>query len=110
MNGRLTHFELGAPDMERARAFFGQLLGWRFSPYGEGSAIDAAGQRGGLHQERPGGFTPFFAVDDLEAAILRVRSLGGEASEPTPVEPGFGRFSMCRDDQGVPFGLQQLEG
>jgi len=33
---------------------------------------------------------------------------GDQASFRTPTGRGFGRFSTCRDDQGVPFGLHQL--
>jgi predicted enzyme related to lactoylglutathione lyase len=45
----------------------------------------------------------YFMVDDLEAAVARVRELGGEADEPQPTEGG--RFSSCRDDQGARFGI-----
>ena len=54
----------------------------------------------------------FFEVEDIEAALERVRELGGEVDE-TDVEGGddsvarFGRFKLCRDDQGSPFGLHQ---
>lgn len=47
-----------------------------------------------------------FAVDDIEAAIATIRSLGGQASEvmSTPT----GRFAHCRDDQGLAFSLFQF--
>jgi predicted enzyme related to lactoylglutathione lyase len=54
----------------------------------------------------------FFAVADMESALRRVRELGGEVDE-TNVEGDessvakFGRFRLCRDDQGSPFGLHQ---
>jgi predicted enzyme related to lactoylglutathione lyase len=54
----------------------------------------------------------FFQVEDVEGAVERVRELGG-VSEETDVEGGeetvarFGRFKLCRDDQGSPFGLHQ---
>jgi predicted enzyme related to lactoylglutathione lyase len=49
----------------------------------------------------------YFRVDDIEAAVRRVRELGGEADDPGPAETG-GRFASCRDDQGLAFGLHQL--
>jgi hypothetical protein len=60
------------------------------------------------------GATPyvFFRVEDMEAALERVRELGGVVDE-TDVEGDeesvarFGRFKLCRDDQGSPFGLHQ---
>jgi predicted enzyme related to lactoylglutathione lyase len=54
----------------------------------------------------------FFAVDDIDAAVARVKELGGTVDE-VDVEGGeesqaqFGRFKLCRDDQGSPFGLHQ---
>jgi predicted enzyme related to lactoylglutathione lyase len=38
------------------------------------------------------------------------REAGGEADPPAPEEPGFGRFSNCRDPQGIRFGLHQKPG
>lgn len=110
MAGYVSHFELGRADPERARAFYGGLLGWKLSPFGEGYAIDTPGSRGGLHRAGDGeepGCTVYFAVADIEAAVARVRELGGEASDPTDVEPTFGRFAHCRDDQGAAFGLHE---
>jgi predicted enzyme related to lactoylglutathione lyase len=50
----------------------------------------------------------FFAVDDLDAALARVRELGGEL---VPFDHGedtrFGRFAFCKDDQGSAFGLHE---
>ena len=54
----------------------------------------------------------FFRVDDMEAALEQVRTLGGKV-EDMNVEGDeasierFGRFKLCRDDQGSPFGLHQ---
>jgi predicted enzyme related to lactoylglutathione lyase len=58
------------------------------------------------------GVLVFFRVPDLEAAMARVRDLGGhakalESRAEEPREGSFGRFAFCRDDQGSPFGLPQ---
>ena len=56
----------------------------------------------------------FFRVDDIDAALARVRALGGtvevldiEGDTETRSRSRFGRFKLCRDDQGSPFGLHQ---
>jgi predicted enzyme related to lactoylglutathione lyase len=49
----------------------------------------------------------YFAVDDIESAVERVRALGGTSDDPGPAIEGFGRFVECRDPQGVRFGLHQ---
>jgi uncharacterized protein len=115
MTGELAFFELGVADTERGRAFYEALFGWRFEtgPSGNGYAVTAPNVPGGMHGGDPGA-TPylFFRVDDMEAAIRRVRELGGEVDEMN-VEGDeasiarFGRFKLCRDDQGSAFGLHQ---
>jgi uncharacterized protein len=115
MTGELSFFELGVGDVQRGRAFYEGLFGWRFGPSasGEGFTIDSAVVPGGMHGGDVGA-SPyvFFAVDDIEAAVERVRELGGVVDE-SDVEGDedsiarFGRFKLCRDDQGSPFGLHQ---
>lgn len=115
MSGELSFVELGVQDVERGRAFYERLFDWRFepSPSGEGFAIGNAGVPGGMHGGDPGAAPyVFFRVGDIESAIDRVRQLGGTV-EDADVEGDeesiarFGRFKLCRDDQGSPFGLHQ---
>jgi predicted enzyme related to lactoylglutathione lyase len=115
MTGELTFFELGVGDTDRGRAFYEALFGWRFEtgPSGNGFAISAPNVLGGMHGgDRGAAPYLFFRVDDMDAALQRVRELGGEV-EDVDVEGDeasiarFGRFKLCRDDQGSPFGLHQ---
>jgi uncharacterized protein len=115
MAGELAFFELGVDDVERGRAFYERLFGWRFElgPSGEGFTIATPTVPGGMHGgDRGAAPYVFFQVEDIEAALERVRELGGVVDE-TDVEGDeesvarFGRFRLCRDDQGSPFGLHQ---
>jgi uncharacterized protein len=118
MAGELAFFELGVGDAERGRAFYGQLFGWTFEtgPSGGGFMIAAPNVPGGMHGGDAGA-SPllFFEVDDMEAALEQVQALGGEV-EDMNVEGDeasiarFGRFKLCRDDQGSSFGLHQRPG
>jgi uncharacterized protein len=113
MTGEPTHIELGAPDAKKAKAFFGTLFGWTFEQFGDGdqAAIQTPTMRGGLHDGvTTTTLTTYFRVDDISDAVTSVRRLGGHAEDPSPEEPGFGRFSTCTDDQGIPFGLHQPPG
>ena len=115
MAGELVWFELGVDDVERGRVFYEKLFGWRFDPppSGSGFTIQSPNMRGGMHGGNPGA-SPyvFFMVDDMEAALKRVRELGGSVEE-IDVDGGeesaeqFGLFKLCRDDQGSGFGLHQ---
>jgi predicted enzyme related to lactoylglutathione lyase len=118
MTGELAFFELGVGDTERGRAFYEGLFGWTFEtgPSGGGFVIDTPDVPGGMHGGDAGAAPLlFFRVDDIEAALERVRELGGEVEE-MDVEGDedsiarFGRFKLCRDDQGSPFGLHQPPG
>jgi uncharacterized protein len=114
MAGELGYFELGVEDAERGRAFYEALFGWRFDPGpNEGFTIATPTVPGGMHgNDRGASPYLFFAVDDIDAAVDRVRELGGtiedmgaEPDEATTAR--FGRFELCRDDQGSAFGLHQ---
>lgn len=114
MDGELSFFELGVADIERGRAFYSSLFGWAFEPgpSGGGFAIGTPTVPGGMHGEDAGA-SPyvFFRVADLDAAIDRVRELGGAVDhvdhESAESVARFGRFRLCRDDQGSVFGLHE---
>jgi predicted enzyme related to lactoylglutathione lyase len=113
MHGELTFFEIGVPDSGRAQAFYSTLFGWEFPPTGEDDQVwvRTPSIKAGLHDQDPEArIAMYFSVNDIEAAVLTVRQLGGTAEEPRPEEPGFGRFTACTDDQGVQFGLHQAAG
>jgi predicted enzyme related to lactoylglutathione lyase len=113
MNGEVAWFEIGVGDTEKGRAFYEGLFGWKFEPGPNegGYMIGAPNVPGGMHGGDPGGRPYlFFEVDDIQAAIQRVRELGGDA-EDADVEGDdesqarYGRFVICHDDQGSYFGL-----
>ena len=112
MSGAVAFFELGVEDVERGRAFYEALFGWRLGrgPHG-GHTIETPNVPGGMHGgDRGAAPYVFFGVDDMDAALDRVRELGGTV-EDMDVEGDeesvrrHGRFKLCRDDQGSPFGL-----
>jgi predicted enzyme related to lactoylglutathione lyase len=99
--------EFPADDPDRARRFRTGVLGVelvdRSVDQGEGWQTAAGAPTLGVHERGKGpGDThslPYFEVDDLEAALRRVRELGGEL-----IHPGV-RWVVCRDSEGSPFGL-----
>jgi len=118
MAGELSFFEVGVEDTDRAMAFYTELFGWEFKTVEGGrggSVIEGAGVRGGIHGGDEGA-SPyvFFKVDGMDAAVARVRELGGTADavgDGTDDDPEmvrrFGRFMLCMDDQGSGFGLHE---
>jgi predicted enzyme related to lactoylglutathione lyase len=118
MAGEVAFFELGVEDVERGRAFYEGLFGWRFEqgPSGQGFTIATPNLPGGMHGgDKAAAPYLFFQVEDMEVALRRVRELGGvveemdvEGDEESTAQ--FGRFKLCRDNQGSPFGLHQRPG
>ena len=114
MAGEIVHIEIPADDTERAREFYGGLLGWEFQSYPGPSEyhMTQTGDRQGaaITNMEPGkrGTRSYFLVDDINAGSARVKELGGEASEPTPV-PSRGWFVTCTDPHGNEFGLWQVD-
>jgi uncharacterized glyoxalase superfamily protein PhnB len=108
-HGDVVYSSLWVPDVERAAAFFGSVLGWRYGPGGEprGRQVEGLGQRIGLWgDEEHNTMFLCFAVDDVAAAVERVRAAGGQAGEPTQ-EP-YGLIADCTDDQGMQFAVYEL--
>ena len=99
--------EFPADDPARARRFWSELLGGelreRSETEGRGWQTHASDTVVGVHERGTGpGDTvslPYFAVNDLAAALQRVQELGGSV-----IHPGS-RWAICRDSEGSPFGL-----
>lgn len=110
--GALCWNELATTDVERAKAFFSDLLGWAYQT-GEGgcATITNAGRRNGAirklgtHERavRPN-WLPFFTVDSLEQAAHRAERLGGHKLSPA-TRSDSGRFLVIADPQRAPFAL-----
>lgn len=103
----LSLVEFPADDPERARRFWGELLGVelgaRAEEEGEGWQTRAGSPAIGVHARGSGpgdSFSlPYFVVADVAAALGRVEALGGSV-----IHPGE-RWAICRDSEGSPFGL-----
>ena len=106
----LSLIEFPADDPDRARRFWGELLGValddRADVEGEGWQTRAGAPAVGVHVRGRGpgdSFSlPYFAVSDIGEALERVHALGGSV-----VHPGE-RFAICKDSEGSPFGLSQM--
>jgi len=99
--------EFPADDPERAKRFWGELLGEdlrvRGTEEGEGWQTRSPAPAVGVHARGRGpgdSFSlPYFAVSDIAVALERVSALGGSV-----VHPGE-RWAICKDSEGSPFGL-----
>ncbi len=92
-------------DAETAKAFYGAVLGWTFTPGSVEHGWQVAEQHLGLW----GGGEPrvdlCFRVGDLPAALDRVRAAGGTAGAVD--RKPYGDFAECVDPEGTAFQLWQ---
>ena len=110
MSSNVSHLEFGAGTAVQTGIFFSKLFGWSFHSMGGGPEgwFDTPTCKAGLHADDPQpGISIYFSVQDIEAAVVLVKQLGGTAEAISPEEPGFGRFCSCKDPEGVRFGLHQ---
>ena len=115
MAGAPVHIEIPAQDTAKGREFWSSLFGWEFEPIPgpvEYHMTRVSEQTGAAVYNNPegntGGLRVYFDVDDINASVVQVRELGGEANEPQPV-PGMGWFTGCKDAVGNDFGLWQTD-
>jgi predicted enzyme related to lactoylglutathione lyase len=115
MAGEVVHFEVPAKDADRAQRFYSGLFGWEFAPsqmpdmdYRMARINEAAGAAVFPSENDTGHPNYYHGVDDLDAALGKVRELGGSAEDKMPV-PGFGWFAACTDSEGNALHLWQAD-
>ncbi len=117
---RVVHFEIPFDEVERAKAFYGDLFGWKIAP-AEGSpgywlitTTDEEGERdvegGMMARQEPGQpIINYIDVADLDESVRRVADLGGTIVMGKTAVPKTGYFAICRDTEGNVFGLWKTD-
>jgi uncharacterized protein len=111
--GRIVWHDLVAADVERATAFYTELLGWELNFFKPGEAPDYPVIRAGGQEH--GGFVrlvgvpphwhAYVLVDDAAAAAARAVELGGRIIRHATEIPEVGRFAVLADPQGAVFAV-----
>ncbi|MDR2988206.1 MAG: VOC family protein [Nocardiopsaceae bacterium] len=106
--GDVANVTMAAPDTQRAKEFYEAVLRVPFSSAHPGAwrteettpplgIRSSQGAEPGVHLS--------YRVDDIAAAVQRVREAGGHANEPA--RKPYGLIAECVDDQGADFNLWQ---
>ena len=117
-HGAMSWNELATRDLEGAKSFYSELLGWsvKTGDVGGGTMytgifLDDERPNGGMLEmdgnwpaEVPPHWMTYFAVDDVDAAVAKVKELGGSV-DVEPQDIPVGRFSVVSDPQGGTFTL-----
>jgi predicted enzyme related to lactoylglutathione lyase len=114
--GVFSWAELATTDVEGAKRFYTDLLGWTTEPAPvEGMSYTLAkvggeGVAGIMSNHCPGGeikpqWGVYISVDDVDATARKAEELGGKVLMPPTDIPNVGRFSALMDPQGVMFSV-----
>ena len=114
MSNPTIHFEVLGKDREALKSFYTELFGWsttevesaRGDTYSLVEAVDGGigGGIGSTPDGMPGHVTFYVGVDDLEAALSKVESLGGTRMTD-PMDIPNGRIAHFTDPEGHMIGL-----
>lgn len=107
-HGDISYLTMHVVDSALTRAFYGSVLGWHFNPgrvddgWGPDDVVPMLGLHGGHDQAT---VLPMYRVDDIAAAVARVRAAGGTSTDAE--QQPYGLTAECVDDQGTHFYLGQ---
>jgi predicted enzyme related to lactoylglutathione lyase len=109
MTNVVDYYEIGSPDPEASRAFYGKLFDWTIGPQAEPAQYSMINEdRGGLWGTSAIGganWAIFYVhVDDVRAAMERAQELGATVAMPL-IDNGRIEFAHLIDPQGSRFGI-----
>jgi predicted enzyme related to lactoylglutathione lyase len=112
MANPVVHYEIMGPDGDKLRSFYGDLFGWKIEvmpqmDYGTVGPQDGVGIGGGIGSDPDGkpSVTIYIQVDDPQAYLDRIASMGGEIVQPVTEIPNVVTFAQFKDPQGNVVGL-----
>jgi uncharacterized protein len=121
MPNAIMHFEIPADDVERAKAFYAKVFGWRFESYPAGPGEDEYfmvmakdgdnGINGGLMKRKMPGqpFTNYVTVESIEHALAAAQSSGARVALPKQeIGGGMGWIAAFLDPENNLIGLHQI--
>lgn len=117
MPNSIVHFEIPADDVQRAKAFYEKVLGWKISdPWNmnyfmvETKEQGQIGINGGLMARNSPGqpFMNYIGVDSIDAYCQKVLDAGGAVVLPkTEIGQGMGWIAAFKDTEGNLMGFHQ---
>jgi predicted enzyme related to lactoylglutathione lyase len=102
----ICHIEIPAPDLEKAKAFYKQIFGWKVedSPLGRYCMFTAGDLGGGFDPDLPvadAGVRLVLKVKDIPATMREIVAAGGRAIRgKQEIGGGFGFWALFRDPNG----------
>lgn len=113
-HGAFSWSELTTTDVEAAKRFYGELLGWKFRdmemPGGHYTTcqvgdVSVAGIMKAPKPDVPVGWGCYVTVANIDDAVAQVPKLGGKVLVPIFEVPTVGRMAVIEDPQGAMLSL-----
>jgi hypothetical protein len=122
--GTFNWVDLNAKDMERAKAFYGQLFGWTFElqdtrggpPYGifflRGKQAAGVGRMSDemISQGVSSMWNTYVSTDDIDATEKAIETNGGRLMFETMTVLEAGKMNFARDPEGATFAIWEPIG
>jgi predicted enzyme related to lactoylglutathione lyase len=123
----IGHFMIPADNVDRAKHFYHNLLGWKIEPtrnpmdmaqiaemqyhdISTGAVKEGTMNTGGLYRRhRKESILNFVLVDDIDTVLAKVEKLGGRIMMPKEEIKGVGLTAMIQDSEGNVIGLWKPE-
>lgn len=113
---KIVHFEIPADDLQRAAAFYHDVLGWETSRFGEepywllrAGEDEEPGANGALVGREELHRSPVLiaGVADVDDVLRRAQRSGGQVIQGKLPVPGMGWSAYIRDPEGNTVGFFQ---
>jgi uncharacterized protein len=114
----IVWFGIPADNLQRAKAFYGDLFGWKISPFpgtqdywlidtGGADETPDAGLKKREHPHEP--ITNYISVNSVTEYSGKIEKLGGKICMPKTAVPQMGYFALCQDTKGNTFGIWESD-
>jgi uncharacterized protein len=122
----IVHFEIPANSVQKLKAFYEQVLGWKIIssgmpgmeywliqtvPTDDKGMLQRPGVNGGLYQRTPempnATQINYIAIENIDEFTAKVTKAGGKILAPKQQIPTVGWFAVAADPEGNTFGLLQ---
>jgi predicted enzyme related to lactoylglutathione lyase len=112
--GAMSHAEIPASDVEKAKAFYADCFGWTYRDIPEMAYTLFDSGNGGISGgilKKPDGYPSqmvnYIGVEDVNAASEKVKAMGGKVLQERQEIPDTGWHAVAADPDGNIFGLWQ---
>lgn len=115
--GSLVWFEIPADNLDRAKAFYGALFGWKIQAFPgmqdylhiDTGGADASPDGGMMKRKSPQQpITNYVTVPSVTKAMAKVEKLGGKVCMPKTAVPQMGYFAICQDTENNTFAVWEM--